>query len=615
MQNAFKIGPSVERAGLISRYRRKFGDPVWRPLQIYSTDPSDSQLDGAQVVVNVAYEELAPGPVGALFEVVGYDSQRHTSQLPLDLNDPRLLCTQGLAPNPGAQFQMQMTYAVAMATYQAFSKALGRELHWGFNAPRLRLFPFDSEMINAYYCRESQSIRFGWYQSDDRRQQIADDAPDPSNLRIRNLCKSKVFTSLSHDIIVHEVSHAILDGLRPHFLMPYHRDTLALHEGFADLVAIFQHFSHRKLLEIAISRSRGKVSESHLLTDIARQFGQTQKDTRAALRTAVDAYECNEHGLCSIKLTYGRGLEIHKLGSVLVSAVFEAFTKVFDRKAKRYIDIATAGTGILPQGAISPALTEVLAKEAAELATQFMSICIRALDYCPPMAVTFGDYLRAMITADNDLVPSDPYGYREALVDAFVLRGIPIEGIENFSQEAILWPVRHVEVDPRLLPIIKFSTNEFKDGSTEPGQHYRTRANRLAEYLFRDGALKRLGLQATCGNHHLFREVGTPCLDSVRVSRRVGPDGQLETDLIVEVTQQIETELDGRPFPVMHGATIIINAFGEVRFVIQKDARVQARQLQADFAAGNFDVSEFWQVSADAWQARPNLLAQLHDCG
>ena len=35
-------------------------------------------------------------------------------------------------------------------------------------------------------------------------------------------------------------------------------------------------------------------------------------------------------------------------------------------------------------------------------------MCIRALDYCPAVDITFGEYLRALITADLDAVPNDP---------------------------------------------------------------------------------------------------------------------------------------------------------------------------------------------------------------
>ena len=48
-----------------------------------------------------------------------------------------------------------------------------------------------------------------------------------------------VFTCLSHDVIVHELTHALLDGLRPHFTIPTQIDVLAFHEAFADLIACF----------------------------------------------------------------------------------------------------------------------------------------------------------------------------------------------------------------------------------------------------------------------------------------------------------------------------------------------------------------------------------------
>ena len=51
-------------------------------------------------------------------------------------------------------------------------------------------------------------------------------------------------------------------------------------------------------------------------------------------------------------------------------------------------------------------------------------MCIRALDYCPPVDITFGEYLRALITADTDLVPNDKLGYRIAFIEAFRNRGI-----------------------------------------------------------------------------------------------------------------------------------------------------------------------------------------------
>jgi len=65
--------------------------------------------------------------------------------------------------------------------------------------------------------------------------------------------------------------------------------------------------------------------------------------------------------------------------------------------------IATGGTGILPQGAIHPDLVNRMAEEAARISQRVLRMCIRALDYCPPVDITFGEYLRGIVTADQDL--------------------------------------------------------------------------------------------------------------------------------------------------------------------------------------------------------------------
>ena len=124
---------------------------------------------------------------------------------------------------------------------------------------------------------------------------------------------------------------------------------------------------------------------------------------------------------------------------MLVAAIFEAFTTVYNRKAERYVRLATGGSGILPPGELAPQLLAFLADQAAGLASNFLSICIRAVDYCPPVDLLFGEYLRALITADYALVPDDPWMYREALVDAFRRRGIFPTDVPNLSEDALLW--------------------------------------------------------------------------------------------------------------------------------------------------------------------------------
>ena len=66
---------------------------------------------------------------------------------------------------------------------------------------------------------------------------------------------------------------------------------------------------------------------------------------------------------------------------------------------------------MLPEGDIPPDLVDRLAERSRrKVAIQILHMCIRALDYCPPVDLTFGDYLRALITADRDLVQPESTG-------------------------------------------------------------------------------------------------------------------------------------------------------------------------------------------------------------
>jgi hypothetical protein len=66
-------------------------------------------------------------------------------------------------------------------------------------------------------------------------------------------------------------------------------------------------------------------------------------------------------------------------------------------------------------------------------------MCIRAIDYLPPVDVTFGDFLRALITADADFFPDDPRRYRLAFIEAFRNRGIYPLDIRALAEDALRW--------------------------------------------------------------------------------------------------------------------------------------------------------------------------------
>ena len=293
---------------------------------------------------------------------------------------------------------------------------------------RVRIYPHALRDRNAYYSPEKKALLFGYFPVS-----IKDANNTPGTL---------VFTCLSHDIIAHETTHALLDGVHPLFNEPINADVLAFHEAFADIVALFQHFSYPGVLRDQIGRTRGDLAGENLLGQLAQQFGKASgrgralRDALGAVNEATEKWESHKPDVRALDRTR----EPHQRGAILVAAVFGAFLKVYRARTVDLYRIASEGTGKLREGDIHPDLANRLAAEAARSAQQILQMCIRAIDYCPPVGITFGDYLRAIVTADTDANPDDPTGYRLAFVDSFRQWGIHPKGIRRVSVEGLLWP-------------------------------------------------------------------------------------------------------------------------------------------------------------------------------
>lgn len=560
----FNIGEEVGRAVDGLPEERVAGQPIYRPLKIFALDPSISKLEGATALVNVPYEALKPGPVGALFAVSGATEK---DERPLDLEEHDILIRNGLDPSTSnRRFHDQMAYAVCSVVYTAFRTALGRHLAWGFRKPadgrtQLLVRPRAFQRNNAYYDKQAGELCFGFFKGD------ATGGRFPGH----------VFACLSHDTVAHEVTHALLDGLRTHFSLPTSQEVPAFHEGFADLVAVFQHFSYEQVVRAAIRQSRGNLSRAALLTDIARQLGQTGRDYKSALRSAITYAEGagGQVGGTGSKrpLEFDDKLEVHALGSVLVVAVFEAFITVFRRKTERLLRLATDGSGRLPRGELPLDLQAALAEKASKLAGQFLAMCIRAVDYCPPVDISFGEYLRAVITADRDLIPDDPWGYREAWIDSFRRHHIYPHSVDDLSEESLLWrgPVPRFEVEIKGLTFAELKFNGDPALPADEGE-LRRQACALGEIVTKPEYLAGFGLAAKGDPLLDGDDVDLPVIQSIRSSRRIGPSGQVVFDIVAEVTQLRRANVpeSSEVCKFYGGSTVIIDPKGRVRYVVKK---------------------------------------------
>ncbi len=574
-----------------------YNKPARRPLQIFGLDPMLARTERQQLTLEITNEVLEPGPQGSRVQVIDYDAATRTLYQPVDLDDSAVLMNDGLTPSESdPRFHQQMVYAVAMKTLENFEKALGRKLRF-VGGKRLRIFPHAFEGANAYYDPDKVALLFGYFRADE-------DNPGP------NLPGQTVFTCLSHDIIAHETAHALVDRLRPHFTDATNHDVLAFHEGFSDIVAIFQHFSFREVLADTIQRTRSDLRSHTALVELASQFGHATGSGKA-LRDAVDGSTGGKPDPTQMDSL----IEAHDRGSILVAAVFDAFFKVYQRRIRDLVRIATGGSGVLPAGDLHPDLVNRIAGEASKTAQNVLTMCIRAFEYLPPVDITFGDFLRALVTADYEMVPEDLVGLRSSMIESFRVRGIYPSDALSLAEDSLLWRAPEAELR---LPFEPFEQRLAENarafdrwGKTvvddDSASAMRKWAASLVAWARKNAAALSL---------HPDHEVSLLGFHTVF---RVAPNGQLMVELVAQFGQKDKSSAADPAYggvPFRGGATVIAGAEGKVRYVIAKPMSDKRRDRQKKFVTqlDATDPSLAWcddRFMATRMRARTNFAA-LH---
>jgi hypothetical protein len=368
-------------------------------------------------------------------EVVDYDASTRSYFRAVNLDDGKIAMTQGLEPlEHDPQFHQQMVYAVASKVLENFDRALGRRLRFK-GGDRLRLIPHAFQARNAYFDGELNAVLFGYFPADE-------DDPGP------NLPGQLIFTCLSHDIVAHEVAHAALSRLHGYYNEPTNPQVPALHEAFADIVAMFQRLTFPEVVAPALRDSRGDLLDpNNRLLDIGAQFGSAAGRGGPLRRIAGKPDPA----------LFARTKEPHDLGWILVSAVYEGFVSNYVRRTRDLFRLATGGTGQLPEGELHPDFVNRLTLECVRTAQSVLSMCIRATDYLPPVDPTFSDFLRAMITADFELNRADDLGLRAERIEAFRQRGIRPESVGSLAVQSLLLEAEDLSQmppDPQLADIV-----------------------------------------------------------------------------------------------------------------------------------------------------------------
>lgn len=478
-----------------------------RTLTIVAQDPLFTYPEGhpkaGRIVtakIRVPRETLSAGPRGYRVHCIDYDATTNTyynTKLPDD-DDDRFDDPDDKTILGDPNFHCQNVYALVMHTLARFEFALGRRVSWGFYGHQLKVAPHAFAEANAFYSEEDHSLLFGYFVPEGQKQPI--------------------FTSLSHDVVVHETTHALLDGLRTRYTDPSSPDQAAFHEGFSDVIALLSVFSLREVPELLIRRPELKINKlpgdlipTNLLTPenlrlgiggLAEEVGKGLLGVRAnALREslALDPETTN--------INDPAFNEPHRRGEVFVAAMMNAFIELWSHEIGR---IGANWSDKVDRNKV--------VEEGASLADVMLTSAIRALDYAPPVDLTFSDYLSAFLTADQEIRTEDPMNVRGIVKNSFESYGImPITPTGTWD---------HADKAPHTL---RYDRTHFEPMQSDPDEVFHwVWENRHQDYL---GLL----------------DDGYTRILSVRPCVRVGPDGFILRETVSEYLQVLKVRAGDLP--------------------------------------------------------------------
>ena len=528
-----------------------------RACTIVALDPSvrHKNNDVLMAQIQIPYEQLEDGPRGYRVQVIDYDATTRTLYAPETQSNGKPFSSRKNIEQDRA-FHARNAYAIVMYVLARFERALGRRVGWSFPGHQLILAPHAFVDLNAFYSKEDRGIYFGYYPQKDKH----------------------VFTCLSHEVVAHETTHALVDGLRPRYLYPSSPDQAAFHEGFADIVALLSVLSIDSVVSKALDLDSPSDDKLIAATKLTRTY--LRKSVLLGLAQEVGEAMYGTHGVAlrrSIQIKPNQDLihtdefiEPHRRGELIVAAILGVFLDLWQER------IANLGT--LKSGMVSR--VEVVAA-ANTIAEHILTIAIRALDYCPPTDLLFGDFLSALLTSDFEMYPDGgQYNYRQAFREGFAAFGIkPTAKTDQPTPEPGLWS------SPKPKTIIYNRTHQ-ESMKSDPDEMFR--------FIWENRKALKLDEEA-------YTEV-----ESVRPCYRIAPDGFFLRETLAVYTQQISClagELrslrirkpDGMPddYPIrlFGGGCLVFDEAGRLKYQIRNrinSSSNQSERLKYLWESGGF---------------------------
>lgn len=385
-------------------------------LKYMDMEPGQAPADAKTLMQGWEYEATEPlldGPVSRRVAVIDLDPDTGTVMPGARFVPPRQR-TQGHYEVKNEKdfdaldFKQVSVFSAVMRMMSIFEApdVLGRKLHWAFDGEQLLVVPRAGKMPNAFYHRDSRSLQFFFI----------DDPQNPGKL---------VYTCLSPDVVAHETTHAILDGIAPDLYNATSPQSLAMHEAVADLGAVMLAVRTARLRVQVMEATGGDIRKAEAFNEIAQQFGAALFGEGRPLRDLFNDASMSNPGGLDLN-------EPHDLSTVLTGALYALLVAEYETIRQQDFEYKLEKEKSARKKAGSPPPTK---EEEAKLrfsvsglalfkaSEKFKRIAFRALDYLPPGEISFADYGRAMVAADVYSNPDDPEP-REFIKKEFLRRGI-----------------------------------------------------------------------------------------------------------------------------------------------------------------------------------------------
>jgi hypothetical protein len=290
------------------------------------------------------------------------------------------------------QFDAVHTFAVVRQTLTMYQRALlaaglDMPLPWQWNTSMdtrpLAVYPYGlPNVMNAFYSRTQACLKFGDFVPNTNGAGAASlDGAEPA----------RVYTCRSFDIVAHETAHAVLDGLKPQWLLAdAPPQTGGLHEAFGDLTAIFLALSQLDQCEAVVAQTKAHLHDKTYLSDIAEEFGMALGGS-TGLRNADN------------DLTLGQaGTQVHAISQVFTGAMYDVLADMFAAERNPQTDDDAA----------------VLHRVAAYL----RGLLLRALIAAPDSAASYVDVVNQMLRIVEE--DGKPASYAAFIRNQFARRDV-----------------------------------------------------------------------------------------------------------------------------------------------------------------------------------------------